>query len=108
MLAAKELQDQPERRSEYVELLAKANELYRQSEMTEPGSGLYNLICVASLLHDEAACRQWMQRRGDLALEELVPSSVFTDQEHLDPDLGWLCSQRFEWFVALIEQKPQP
>ena len=75
-------------------LFAQAEEKLLAAEQLHPGSGVYNLACVAALQGHSEACLQW--------LEQARAAGMLPSREHLMADTDLDSVRNEPWFAELL------
>jgi tetratricopeptide (TPR) repeat protein len=83
--------------NEQVSLVDEAEEKVHKTEELRPGSGAYNLACVAALRGQPDTCRYW------LATTYQHKDTPTADHLASDPDLAAVCDQ--QWFKDLVAER---
>jgi tetratricopeptide (TPR) repeat protein len=79
---------------EQNELFEKARKKLYEAEGIKPGSGSYNLACIAALKNEEEECEKWLMNSYDF--------NVLPSREHIDKDTDLKNVRDKVWFKELI------
>jgi len=79
-------------------LLIRAEEILLKAEDIKEGTGSYNLACAYSLLGDDTACLNWLQKsRG---------TGRLPNREHLENDKDLDPVRDKQWFKDFLKDIP--
>jgi len=82
-------------RDEADRLFAQAAEKFGRAEEINPGGSAYDQACVAALMGDEEACRNWLERSTD--------AGTLPKREHLLSDDDLESVRECQWFKDFLK-----
>ena len=78
-------------------LFSKATEKILKAEEIRPGSGAYNLACIAALRGDSGKARKWLEKSHELG--------TLPDDQHLREDTDLQNVRDEDWFQELLRAR---